>query len=127
MDGFLNNAKGKEVFQAYKYTKPRSVEKLPPISHNGEIKIHFEEKCDALIEAIFPPPPEDIQERPPKDLLDVVNHFENRQHRRKWEKVIHREIKNAIFSSSLKKASGSDENYSSFYRNHIMQYLIYLI
>ena len=31
MDGFLNNAKGKEVFQAYKYTKPRSVEKLPPI------------------------------------------------------------------------------------------------
>ena len=81
---FLNNAKGKEVFQAYKYTKPRSVEKLPPISHNGEIKIHFEEKCDALIEAIFPPPPEDSQERPPEDLLPgVINNFENRQHRRK--------------------------------------------
>ena len=61
-----------------------------------------------MIEAIFPPPPKDILERPPKDLLDVVNHFENRQHRRKWEKVIHREIKNAIFSSSPKKAPGPD-------------------
>ena len=132
----MNNTKRKEVFQAYKYTKPRSVKKLSSISHNDEIKIHFEEKCDALIEAIFPPPPEDVQERPLEDLQPqgflsgVVNNCENRQnrqHRRKWEKVIHREIKNAIFSSSLKKASGSDENYSSFYRNHIMQYLIYLI
>ena len=72
------------------------------------MKIHFEEKCDTLIEAIFPPPPKDIQERPPKDLLDVVNHFENRQHRRKWEKVIHGEIKNTIFSSLPKKAPGPD-------------------
>ena len=56
---FLNNAKGKEVFQAYKYTRPRSVEKLPSISHNNEIKIHFEEKCNALIEAIFSSSPDD--------------------------------------------------------------------
>ena len=39
----------------------------------------------------------------------MTNNFQNRQHRRKWEKVIHREIKNAIFSSSLKKSSDSDE------------------
>ena len=72
------------MFQAYKYTKPRSVKKLLSILHNDEIKIPFEEKCDALIEAIFPPSPEDWQERPPKDLLfDVINNFENRQHRRK--------------------------------------------
>ena len=71
------------MFQAYKYTKSRSVEKLSSISHNDEIKIHFEEKCDALIEAIFSLSFEDIQKRPPKDLLDVINHFENRQHRRK--------------------------------------------
>ena len=50
---FLNNAKGKEVFQAYKYTKFRNVKKLSSISHNDKIKIYFEEKCDALIEAIF--------------------------------------------------------------------------
>ena len=50
---FLNNAKKKEVFQVYKYTKSRLVEKLSSISHNDEIKIHFEQICDALIEAIF--------------------------------------------------------------------------
>ena len=50
---FLNNTKRKEVFQAYKYTKPRSDKKLLPISQNDEIKIQFEEKCNALIEAIF--------------------------------------------------------------------------
>ena len=50
---FLNNAKEKEVFSAYKYTRSRSVKKLPFISYNNEIKIHFEEKCDALIKAVF--------------------------------------------------------------------------
>ena len=39
----------------------------------------------------------------------MINNFENRQHRRKWEKVIHHEIKNAIFSSLLKKASNSNK------------------
>ena len=106
---FLNNAKRKEVVQAYKYTKPRSVEKLSSILHNYEMKIHFEEKCDAIIEAIFPSSFEDIQKRPSKDLLfDEVNKCENRQHRRKWEKVIHREIKNVICSSSLKRALNLD-------------------
>ena len=66
----LNNAKKKEVFQAYKYTKSRSVEEMSFISHNNEIKIHFAEKCDALIEAIFPPPPNDDQKRPQKDFLE---------------------------------------------------------
>ena len=41
-------------------------------------------------------------------LPGVTDNFQNRQHRRKWEKVIHREIKNAIFSSSPKKSSGPD-------------------
>ena len=60
MNVFFKQRKKKEVFQAYKYTKSRSVKKLLSISHNDEIKIHFEEKCDALIEAIFPPPLEDV-------------------------------------------------------------------
>ena len=41
------------MFQAYKYTKSRIVKKLSSISYNDEIKIHFKEKCDALIEARF--------------------------------------------------------------------------
>ena len=111
----MNNAKKKEVFQAYKYTKSRSVKKLSSISHNDEIKIQFEEKCDALIEAIFPPPLDSIQEESPEypmsqgPLSGVTNNFQNRQHRRKWEKVIHREIKIAMFSSLFKIVSGSDE------------------
>ena len=66
---FLNNAKRKQIFQAYKYTKSRSVEKLSSISHNDEIKIHFEEKCDALIEAIFSLLLENVQKRLSNDLL----------------------------------------------------------
>ena len=42
---FLNNAKRKEVFKAYKYTKSRIVEKLSSISHNNEIKIHFKKNA----------------------------------------------------------------------------------
>ena len=69
------------MFQAYKYTKSRSVEKLFSISHNEKIKIYIEKKCDALIEAISSFSFEDIQKRFSKDLLDVINHFGNRQHR----------------------------------------------
>ena len=80
----MNNAKKKEVISAYKYTKSQSVEKLSFISHNDEIKIHFEKKCDALIEAVFSFSFEDNQKRFSKDLLfDVTNNLENRQHRHK--------------------------------------------
>ena len=113
---FLNNAKGRKVFQAYKYTKPRSVEKWSSILHNDEIKIHFEEKCNALIEAIVSLSFEDAQNSLNSlnylldaNILQNSQNSQNRQHRRRWKKVIHREIKNAIFSSSLKKASGPDE------------------
>ena len=41
-------------------------------------------------------------------MVNNCENRQNRQHRRKWEKVIHREIKNAIFSSSPKKAPGPD-------------------
>ena len=125
---FLNNAKSKKVFQAYKYTKSRNVENLLSISHNDEIKIDFEEKCDALIEAIFSLSLKNVQKRLSKDFLsqrllfDVINNFEDKQHRRKWEKVIHRKIKNAIFSSSLKKASNS--NLISFFILQISYYAI---
>ena len=65
-----------------------------------------------MIEAIFSLLFENVQKKLSKSqklLLNVINNFENRQHRRKWEKVIHREIKNAIFSSSIKKASDLDK------------------
>ena len=80
----MNNAKKKEIFQAYKYTNFRIVEKLSFFSHNIEMKILFEKKWDALIEAIFSSLFEDNQKRLSKDLLfDGMNDLENRQHRRK--------------------------------------------
>ena len=111
---FLNNAKNKDIFQAYKYIKVRGVKKLSFIEHNNKTKIYFEEKCDALIEAIFSSSFEDDEERSSSpiditDLFDVESNFQDRQHRWKWEKVIYGEIKNAIFSSSLKKALDLDK------------------
>ena len=85
----MNNAKEKEVFQAYKSTKPRSVEKLLFISQNNEIKVHFEEKYDALIEAIFLSSFDNDQKTSQKDFLDqkllfeAIDNFQNRKHRRK--------------------------------------------
>ena len=80
----MKTAKRKEIFQAYKYTKSRSVEKLLSISQNHERKIQFEEKCDVSIETIFSSSFEDNQKRFSKDLLfDVTDNSENRQHRRK--------------------------------------------
>ena len=71
MNKFLNNAKKREVFQAYRYTKSRSVEVLLSILHNDEIKIYFEEKCNALIEAIFSLSFEDAQ-----NSLNSQNHLQ---------------------------------------------------
>ena len=117
---FLNNAKRKEVFQIYRYTRSRSVEKLSFISHNNEIKIQFDEKCDALIDAIFSSSSEENQKENQKEItkelnqqqsIEMMNNLtvQNKRQRRKWEKVIYRKIKNAIFSFSLKKAFESDE------------------
>ena len=63
-----------------------------------------------MIEAIFSLSFKDAQNslNSQNYLFDTII-FQNRQYKRKWKKVIHREIKNAIFLSSLKKASNLDE------------------
>ena len=51
---FLNNVEGKEVFQTYKFTKPRLIEKLPSIQNSQkELKIEFNEKCEAFLKAMY--------------------------------------------------------------------------
>ena len=52
---------------------------------------------------------QELSESSQKSLLDETNNFQNRQLRRKWKKVIHRDIKIAIFSSSFKKELGPDK------------------
>ena len=49
----MNDAKSKEVFQVYKYTKFRNVEKLSFISHNDEIKFISKKKMQCLDRSDF--------------------------------------------------------------------------
>ena len=95
---FLNNAEGKEVFQAYKFTRPRLIEKLPPIQNSQkELKTEFNEKCEAFLEAMYPPPPE-IQ----------INEESLSDESIQWPRVIEGETKHAINSSAPRKAPGPD-------------------
>jgi len=92
---FLNNAEGKEVFQAYKFTKPRLIEKLPPIQNTQkELKTEFNEKC---VEEMYPPPPK-IQVN--EELLPDESI--------QWPRISEGEIKHAINSSAPRKAPGPD-------------------
>ncbi len=50
---FLNNVKEKKVFQAYKFTKSRLIEKLFLIQNlQKELKIEFNEKCKTFLKAM---------------------------------------------------------------------------
>ena len=97
---FLSEAKGKEVFQAYKYTKPRLMEKIPPIQDSdGKLCQNFNDKCYTFIKAMYPKPPEISQD------IDISNTQEEAQ----WNSLTNNEVKQAIFTSSPKKAAGPDE------------------
>ncbi len=95
----MNNAEGKEVFQAYKFTKPRLIEKLSPIQNSQkELKIEFNEKCEAFLKAMYSSSSK-IQ------INEELLSDENIQ----WSRVIEGEIKHAINFSALRKALKSDD------------------
>ncbi len=51
---FLNNVEEKEMFQTYKFTKSRLIEKLLLIQHlQKELKIKFNEKCKTFLKAMY--------------------------------------------------------------------------
>ena len=54
---FLEESKGKDIFTAYKYTKPRRIEKIPLIQGPTGLATDFKGKCQAFLQALFPPPP----------------------------------------------------------------------
>ena len=95
---FLAEAAGKDVFLAYKFTKPRKVEKLPPITiENQEKAISFDNKCEAFIKAMFPPPP----------IVRLSETTENNNNT-SWPEMTEKEVKQAINTSSARKAPGPD-------------------
>ncbi len=51
---FLNNVEEKKVFQTYKFTKSRLIEKLSSIQNlQKELKIEFNEKCKTFLKAMY--------------------------------------------------------------------------
>ena len=102
-NNFLENAKDKDIFKAFQYTKQRRVEKLPILQYqteNSHLKaVTFDEKCDAFMKVLFTKPP----------FLEELT-WVNYQDLKKWTwpEMNKNEIKTAIFISSIKKAAGLD-------------------
>src|SRR5690606_13590753 len=98
-DGFLAEAKGKEVFTAFNYTKPRRVQMTPAMKAGEEMVTTFEDKAKLFRKTLFPPLPE--YTAPPPERND-------RQPPRLWQPVSPEEVRWAIFTSSPTKAPGPD-------------------
>src|SRR5205809_2694702 len=100
---FLENAVGKDIFKAFNYTKFNRIEKLPIIQYqheNQEITaITFEQKCEAFMQVLFKKPPQ-------SEAVNWNNYIEKDW---EWPVVSKDEIKEAIFSSSTRKAAGPDK------------------
>ena len=95
---FLQGAAGKDVFTAYHYTKPRKIEKIPSLKHENQTGINFQDKCSIFLKAMFPKPPKTAETELPEDTESTKT----------WFAVISDEIKQAIMTSSTKKAPGPD-------------------
>ncbi len=96
---FLNNVEEKEVFQTYKFTKSRLIEKLFLIQNSQkELKIEFNEKCEAFLKAMY-------SSFSKIQINEELLSNESIQ----WSRVIKEKIKHAINFSALRKAFKSDD------------------
>lgn len=102
-NNFLENAVEKEIFKAFNYTKFNRIEKLPIIQYQHEDQeitaVTFEQKCEAFMQVLFKKPPQS----------EAVNWHDYTEQEWEWPEVNKDEIKQAIFSSSTKKAAGPDK------------------
>ena len=95
---FLQGAKGKEIFTAMRYTKPRRTDPTPDIIYGEERAQTFGEKAKLFRAALFPKPP----------TADIQREDEPPIRRLPWPRLTHKEIRDAITSSSSSKAPGPD-------------------
>ncbi len=96
---FLNNIEEKEVFQIYKFTKSRLIEKLFLIQNlQKELKIEFNEKCKTFLKAMYS-----------SSLKIQINEKLLLNESIQWSRVIEGKIKHAINFSAFRKAFESDD------------------
>ena len=68
---FLENAANKDVFTAYKYTKQRMFEKIPPIQYENKLNFQFDDQYDAFVAAMYTKNP--FKDDNFKDLSNQAN------------------------------------------------------
>ncbi len=96
---FLNNVEEKKVFQTYKFTKSRLIEKLSSIQNlQKELKIEFNEKCKTFLKAMYSSSSK-IQINEELLLNESIQ----------WSRVIEEKIKHAINFSAFRKAFESND------------------
>ncbi|SLM36388.1 reverse transcriptase [Lasallia pustulata] len=75
------------------------MEKIPPIqTADGKLCHTFNDKCQTFVKAMYPKPPE-INQNPDRPNAPEAQ----------WSSLTNNEVKQAIFTSSPKKAAGPDE------------------
>src|SRR5205807_4385682 len=87
---FLHGAKGKEIFTAMRYTKPRRTDHTPDIIHGDERAQTFAEKAKLFCRARFPKPP----------TADIEREDEAPTRRLLWPRLTQKEIRDAAMSSA---------------------------
>jgi hypothetical protein len=104
-NSFLENAKGKDIFKALSYTKQRTTRVIPELQYmqGGEKKTatEFKDQCTAFTTTLFSSPPTT------NTRLEWTNYQQGA-----WEwpdQLDEIEVYNAIFTSSLTKAPGTDK------------------
>src|SRR5436189_4032752 len=102
-NNFLENAKDKDIFKAFQYTKQNRIEKLPILQYqteNSHLKaVTFNEKCDAFMKVLFT--------KPSATKKPIWANYQDSK-KWAWPKINKDEIKTVIFTSSIKKAAGPD-------------------
>ncbi len=96
---FLNNVEEKKVFQTYKFTKSRLIEKLFSIQNlQKELKIKFNKKCKTFLKAMYS-----------SSLKIQINEELLSNESIQWSRVIKEKIKHTINFSAFRKAFKSDD------------------
>ena len=98
---FLENTANKDIFTAYKYTKPRIFEKIPPNLHEKQAKFQFDDKCDSFVSALYIKNTFIDHDKEDLSNQDSENYDD-------WPDLTENELKNATSLFNPKKVCGPD-------------------